>query len=195
MNTNTAPAITTDPVVETDENGRTRIFWITRDGLKFEVTRPYKFDREGRSHASEGAVAQDGGKEINPCKRCGIPVVTVTSRRTGNDYQVNISRSHSGYWFYMKHDVHECTEGAIHDHHAQRNAVRLFCKMNNLLEVGAPVVVSKGRKFPIGTEGVVIWLAEKEDQWGRFRAGVKKEDGEVMWIDSNNITRTDQEEK
>ena len=181
------------PITRTDERGNVHVFWMDTDGREWEVRGLRFFDTEGREFATDGAVSQEGAKKIKECKRCGVPVVEVTSRRTGNDYKVEISRSHGGYWFYMKHNVHKCHETNLANFKAEKEAVALWAKLNDRLCVGAPVVVAKGRKFPVGTEGVVIWLATEADAYGNFKAGVKKDDGEVMWINSDNIVRNDKE--
>lgn len=50
---------------------------------------------------------------------------------------------------------------------------------------GSKVRVSKGRKVPVGTVGVVIWMGE-----GKYgtRVGVKDEVGEVHWTAASNCT-------
>ncbi len=186
----TSPTRNPDPIVRTADAGR-EVFYTTSDGKEHQVRGLHKFDTEGREFAFDGAVRQDGSKEIKECKRCGVPVVEVTSRRTGNDYKVGISQSHSGYWFYMKHNVHTCDADAAYDFAAMKAATALWAQLSGVVCVGAYVTVVKGRKFPIGTEGTVIWLADKVNAYNEFRAGVKKEDGEVIWINAANIERID----
>lgn len=49
---------------------------------------------------------------------------------------------------------------------------------------GMTVEVYKGRKVPVGTVGVVIWLGQK--QWG-WRVGVKDDMGEAHWTALSNV--------
>jgi hypothetical protein len=50
-------------------------------------------------------------------------------------------------------------------------------------KLGRRVVVFKGRKVPVGTEGVVIW--EGDGQWGT-RIGIKRDDGGLEWTAASN---------
>ena len=57
------------------------------------------------------------------------------------------------------------------------------------------VKVIKGRKVPIGTEGICFWLGSTcygkyGDPWGiytRFRCGIRDDSGEVHWTAIDNI--------
>lgn len=62
----------------------------------------------------------------------------------------------------------------IEDEERERKAVKK----------GRMVRVVRGRKVPLGTQGVVFWMGES--QWG-WRAGFKTADGEVVWIDAKNV--------
>ena len=44
--------------------------------------------------------------------------------------------------------------------------------------------VVKGRKVPIGFEGVVIWCGE--DNWGKARIGIKNDAGKVEFTAASN---------
>lgn len=48
------------------------------------------------------------------------------------------------------------------------------------------VKVIKGRKFPIGWEGVVFWIAT-EERFGTYQVGVAKDDGEKFFIAEQNL--------
>lgn len=55
------------------------------------------------------------------------------------------------------------------------------------VERGAVVEVVSGRKVPLGTKGIVIWIGSGENpRWG-LRVGVKKADGEVVWTARSNV--------
>lgn len=48
------------------------------------------------------------------------------------------------------------------------------------------VKVVKGRKFPIGWEGVVFWISP-EERFGTYQVGVAKDDGEKFFIAEQNL--------
>ena len=48
------------------------------------------------------------------------------------------------------------------------------------------VKVVKGKKFPIGWEGVVFWIAT-EERFGTYQVGVVKDDGEKFFIAEQNL--------
>lgn len=48
------------------------------------------------------------------------------------------------------------------------------------------VRVVKGKKVPIGLEGVVFWIAPREE-YGTYRVGVVKDDGEKFFIAEKNL--------
>jgi hypothetical protein len=48
------------------------------------------------------------------------------------------------------------------------------------------VKVVKGRKFPIGLEGVVFWIS-LEERFGSYSVGVVKDDGEKFFIAEQNL--------
>lgn len=50
---------------------------------------------------------------------------------------------------------------------------------------GAMAKVFKGRKVPIGTEGICIWIGNGE--WGA-RVGIKDAAGDVYWTAADNVT-------
>lgn len=52
---------------------------------------------------------------------------------------------------------------------------------------GQTVVVAKGRKFPIGTEGTITWIASHEDGFGVIKVRVQKNDGEQFYINIKNL--------
>jgi hypothetical protein len=55
-------------------------------------------------------------------------------------------------------------------------------------EKGKRVVVARGRKVPIGTEGTIIWLGPDRYSDGKlYRVGVKDDAGEVHWTAERNV--------
>lgn len=57
------------------------------------------------------------------------------------------------------------------------------------------VRVFKGKKVPIGTEGIVFWMGSTDyskygDPWGiytQYRAGIKDDEGNVYWTNISNL--------
>ncbi len=57
------------------------------------------------------------------------------------------------------------------------------------------VKVVKGRKVPIGTEGICFWMGEYDnskydDPWGIYTAthiGIRDDDANVYWTSLNNV--------
>lgn len=54
------------------------------------------------------------------------------------------------------------------------------------MKKGDRVKVFKGKKFPIGLEGVVFWIAIQE-QYGALRVGVVQDNGEKVFISNQNL--------
>lgn len=68
------------------------------------------------------------------------------------------------------------------------------CREARKVSKGAYVVVVKGRKVPIGTEGVVFWM--KEANYGyydtdKYRIGIDTGNGEVEWTYADNCVVID----
>jgi hypothetical protein len=58
---------------------------------------------------------------------------------------------------------------------------------NGEIVVGQTVKVYRGRKVPIGTMGVVFWVAEQEDAFGCYKIGFKDEAGNKHFTAINNV--------
>jgi hypothetical protein len=57
---------------------------------------------------------------------------------------------------------------------------------------GDKVKVVRGRKVPIGVEGVVIWSGS--DNWGKARVGIKDAEGKVHFTAESNVEVTEKSE-
>lgn len=55
------------------------------------------------------------------------------------------------------------------------------------VNVGTFVTVTRGRKVPLGTTGVCIWVGA--GKWG-YRCGVKDRHGDVHWTSLDNVEPT-----
>lgn len=88
------------------------------------------------------------------------------------------------YW-----PAHRCTpdptwrDRAAHDA-AQRVADAIAA---GRIERGCTVRVFKGRKFPIGTTGVVFWVANDVDGYGVTKCGFTTDCGEKIFINIENL--------
>lgn len=59
-------------------------------------------------------------------------------------------------------------------------------RRQQVLAVGKAARIAKGRKYPVGTEGVIIWVG-KGYSYHSVRVGLKLADGQVLWVDGKNI--------
>lgn len=114
---------------------------------------------------------------IGTCDGCGWPVAkTESGRLLDMSYSRNGARQ-IACWS----DSHKCDPEVAAAHaavHAEKIASGQILK-------GATVAVVKGRKIPVGTTGVVIWVGE--DSWGKARVGFKDESGETFWTAASNV--------
>jgi hypothetical protein len=137
--------------------------------------------------ASPGCNEQDGTLPIYICSKCGEDFVWATSKRTGNKYRVNV---HFGEkHIYIKSSIHECDPI-----HVDRHQYLVASKERQAIELGEVTVgcqarVAKGRKFPIGTEGKVFWIANEAGAYGVITVGMETTAGEKIWINLANLER------
>lgn len=132
-------------------------------------------------------MAYETGKE-RLCPDCGIRVVQAIGK-SGKPYW-----SRPKEWFgtetfaYQQFlAAHRCVPNPEWKTHAaaQREAAKVAREeaiAAGELVVGQRVVVFRGRNVPKGTEGVLIWVADKTDDYGNLRAGVKRDDETVVWL-------------
>lgn len=76
----------------------------------------------------------------------------------------------------------------------QKHKYENDCREARKVNKGEYVVVVKGRKVPIGTEGVVFWMKESNYGYydsGNFRIGIDTGDGNVEWTYSDNVVVLD----
>jgi hypothetical protein len=48
-------------------------------------------------------------------------------------------------------------------------------------------VIFKGRKYPIGTTGIVDWVAREADQYGVTKVRVVLNDGTKIYVNRENL--------
>jgi hypothetical protein len=134
-------------------------------------------------YASDGAVRQDGPLPITTCDDCGKEMVWATSNRTGKKYRVAITKGYLDQRFYMKNNFHTCDPESVA---ARKRAAEAD---TTTIRKGTTVEVIKGRKYPIGTQGEVFWIAPQADDYGVVKIGAKDADGNKMWINIDNVKR------
>lgn len=145
------------------------------------------------TYASNGAVSQEGSLPVVTCRRCGMDIVWVESRKTGKKYPVNVSNYHrSDALYYRKDHVHQCTQDE-QERYAARQEQEVIARHERIdagaIEKGATVEVVKGRKHPIGTTGRVFWVADKPDAYGVTKIGMMVGD-EKLWVNIENVRST-----
>lgn len=133
------------------------------------------------------------------CRDCGHEVVWAISKK-GNTYLARIAKwssdcmssfngRHNERTFYPFHD---CTPDAEYQRR-YNEAMEFLAKKNERaiesgeIVKGQKVRVFKGRKIPVGTVGVVFWIAPEPDHFDVVKAGVETETGEKIWINSAHL--------
>jgi len=143
--------------------------------------------------AGPGCNDQDGTLPIHICSKCGEEFVWATSKRTGNKYRANVHRLGRNYArTYIKASIHECDPI-----HVDRYQHLVASKERQAIELGEVTVgcqarVAKGRKYPIGTEGKVFWIANEAGAYGVLKVGMETADGEKIWINIENLERVEE---
>ena len=70
---------------------------------------------------------------------------------------------------------------------AEREEARVAAVANGEIAKGQTVEVFKGRKVPVGSTGVIFWVADAFDGAGVTRVGFKTETGEAHFTDVANV--------
>lgn len=121
-----------------------------------------------------------------PCRNCGKDVTWMTAK-SGKKYLAQPYIWEGEYAERIISPAHRCepnpeyqAQRAIRE--AQAEAQRQTDLADGKVIKGQRVVVARGRKVPKGTEGVLTWIAKEVDAYGNLRAGVKGDDGEMIWV-------------
>lgn len=124
------------------------------------------------------------------CRYCGRPVEWLTSK-AGKRYLAEAAPIYNEDGRHIKtiYPAHQCQatpeERAAVDQAQQ--AAKAEALANGEIVVGQKVVVAKGRKYPIGTLGTVVWVARFEDAYGVIKAKVEQADGTTFSINIKNL--------
>lgn len=123
------------------------------------------------------------------CRNCGGNVF-FTLNRNGKRYlaeRVSISYANGGKsWFQPHHCIEMHKE--MHQARLAHQATQLQTAINSgEIVKGQTVEVAKGRKYPIGTQGIVFWVADESDQYGTIRVGFTSATDEKIFINIENL--------
>ena len=133
--------------------------------------------------------------KIVNCNKCGCECYWDTNRN-GKRYlaQRNIREYEDGTGVWKS--PHYCTatpeEAAEYqamlqrekDKQEERNSEAIA---NGEIVYGQTVKVYRGRKVPIGTIGIVFWVAEEADRFDTWKIGIKDEAGVKHFLAINNV--------
>ena len=117
------------------------------------------------------------------CDGCGVHVALhIPESGNWQDQRVHdVTVSMEGRWSYVCwKNVHMCNEDTAKRYQASK-AARIA---DGEIIKGATVTVVRGRKVPIGTTGVVVWVGQ--DAYGKGRIGLRV-DSQTLWIASSNV--------
>lgn len=124
------------------------------------------------------------GKKFE-CNKCGDPVHFAVNQK-GKRYLAIVSLD-TGELGKM---WHECSAAMIPLYAAvlaEREEARAAAVAKGEIAKGQTVEVFKGRKVPVGTTGVIFWVADAFDGAGITRVGFKTEAGEPHFTDVANV--------
>jgi len=114
------------------------------------------------------------------CKYCGREVVW-TESKAGKKYLAQKGEIYNadGRLIKVIYPAHRCTasDSDRRDIDAQAKFDLEVRRQNGEIVKGQHVVVVKGRKVPVGTEGVVFWVATEPDEYGVIKVGFINDGG------------------
>ncbi len=131
------------------------------------------------------------------CRYCGREVEWLTSK-AGKKYLAEAAPIYNEDGRHIKtvYPAHRCT--ASDEQRAEINRLEEERKAAALeageIVKGQRVVVVKGRKFPIGTQGTITWVAAEADGYGVVKVRIAGDNGETFYINKENIKATTKEE-
>jgi hypothetical protein len=134
-----------------------------------------------------------------PCRECGLLVCWAESSKSGKTYlaqpkpwsgdEYGSARQRT---FYPGHD---CEPNA--DYKAEQEARAIATAVQHTDDLAAGMLVKQqrvtvvaGKKYPIGTEGNVFWIAQEADRWNAWKVGITTDTEEKLFVDMKNIAIT-----
>jgi hypothetical protein len=76
----------------------------------------------------------------------------------------------------------------LHKRQLEAEAIMLAQSIiNGEIVKGQTIEVFKGRKIPLGTTGVVFWVATENDAYGNIRIGFNSDNGDKHFTNITNV--------
>ena len=105
--------------------------------------------------------------------------------KAGNKYLAQVVRLQYEFGGKVIYPAHRCEATQEHiDSILKRESDALDAGQ---VVKGQTVEVVKGRKVPVGTVGVVFWVADLPDQWGITKVGFKDGAGDKHFTNIDNV--------
>lgn len=134
------------------------------------------------------------------CDSCGLKVIWATTRE-GKRYlaEEKIWDAPDSWKTRTYYPSHKCTPNPVWiakleaiepERQAWRErmaAEQAQQESEGVIFKGTRVEIIKGRKFPIGTSGVVFWIADRKDSYGVVKVGLTTDAGEKVFINRDNL--------
>ena len=134
------------------------------------------------------------------CKDCGTQVVWAVSKKTGKTYLAGLkgwssdysSSSNGKYNERFYYPFHKCEanpeyQARYAEAMAFLNADREAKVAAGEIVVGQTVEVFKGKKIPVGTTGVVFWVAPEPDNYDTIKVGLKTATDEKVYVNISHL--------
>jgi hypothetical protein len=121
------------------------------------------------------------------CNRCLETGLSWQISKTGRTYLAARTeiRGDSGRTIKVIYPVHRCTED-IEVIESRKQAQQQRLDSGEIIK-GQRIVVVKGRKVAIGTEGVVFWVAPQPDGYDVIKVGFTDDNGAKFYTNIKNV--------
>ena len=134
------------------------------------------------------------------CKDCNAEVMWAISKKSGKTYLAvettwmsDADRSQNGRTNQRKfYPFHKCTPDAEYQaRYTKAMAVLEADRQSKIgsgeIVVGQVVEVYKGKKIPVGTTGVIFWVAPSPDHYDIIKVGLTTPEGEKVFVNIAHI--------
>lgn len=128
--------------------------------------------------------------DMTPCRYCGEPVMWRISQK-GKRYLAvkHHIYNEDGRCIKVIFPVHQCLatteEKAAIEQRLQSEHEQAI--QNGEIVRGQKVIITKGRKYPIGTVGTLDWIAREQDRFGVMQVRMVLDDGTKIYVNRANI--------
>lgn len=133
------------------------------------------------------------------CRECDQVVCWAESKRTGKTYlavptqwtsdaEQSGNQRNNSKTFYPGHDCQPTPEVQAELAAAKERAEsdKNTAIRQGRFVVGQTIEIYKGKKFPVGTRGVVFWIAT-EKKYDSYSCGIETTDGQRIFVDVKNV--------